>query len=63
MIKESEMDKLKKMKEELTYVPTKGNRFGDYKYGGLVEDGEDHKPKLKNEDGLRYPSIDNLLEV
>jgi DNA-directed RNA polymerase subunit omega len=63
MIKESELEKLKKIKEELTYVPTQGNRFGDYRYGGLVEDEEEEKPKIKNEDGLRYPSIDNLLEV
>lgn len=62
MIKESEMEKLKKMKEDLTYVPTHGNRFGDYKYGYVDED-EEREENLKNEDGLRYPSIDRLLEV
>lgn len=62
MIKESELEKLKKMKEDLKYIPTQGNRFGDYNFGGFVDE-EEKQVIVKNEDGLRYPSIDKLLEV
>ncbi|QWC00729.1 DNA-directed RNA polymerase subunit omega [Mycoplasmatota bacterium] len=51
------------MKEDLKYIPTQGNRFGDYNFGGFLDDEEEKPVKLKNLDGLRYPSIDNLLEV
>ena len=63
MIKDKDIEKLQEMKEDLKYIPTQGNRFGDYNFGGFVDDEEEEAEKLKNEDGLRYPSIDNLLEV
>lgn len=64
MIKESDIEKLEKMKEEMkSYIPTKGNRFGDYAFGGFVDEDENKQEKTKNVNGLRYPSIDNLLEV
>ena len=65
MIKEKDIEKLQEMKEELTlnYRPTSGNRFGEYAFSGDLEEPNDNKPVQKNTDGLRYPSIDNLLEV
>ncbi len=65
MIKEKDLAKLQEMKEELNlnYRPTAGNRFGDYAFSGELEDGNENKPVPKNTDGLRYPSIDDLLEV
>ncbi len=65
MIKEKDLQKLKDMKKEMTtnYRPVEGNRFGDYAFSGDLEDTKKQKPALKNTDGLRYPSIDNLLEV
>lgn len=64
MIKEKDIQKLQEMKEEMTlnYRPTNGNRFGEYTFSGDLED-EKQKQALKNNDGLRYPSIDNLLNV
>ena len=65
MIKEKDIEKLKEMKDEITmnYRPVNGNRFGDYAFGSEMEEEEAKKQALKNEDGLRYPSIDNLLQV
>jgi DNA-directed RNA polymerase subunit omega len=39
--------------------------YGDYETGDMVFDEEDDKKqnKLVNHEGLRYPSIDDLLEV
>nr|WP_312031828.1 DNA-directed RNA polymerase subunit omega [Hujiaoplasma nucleasis] len=62
MIKDSDIEKLKEMKEELKYIPTQGNRFGDYSFGGFLDE-EEEPEKLENKDGLRYPSIDELLLV
>ena len=62
MIKDSELDKLKKMKEDLKFVPTQGNRFGDYSFGGFMDE-EEEPEVIENKDGLRYPSIDQLLGV
>jgi len=68
MIKDSDIEKLKEMKEEalnkenIKYIPTQGNRFGDYNFGGFIED-EEETEVLENKDGLRYPSIDELLLV
>ena len=65
MIKENDLQKLKDMKVELTtnYRPTAGNRFGEYAYSGDLENSGQKKAPQKNTDGLRYPSIDDLLEV
>lgn len=63
MIKDSDIEKLKEIKNELKYMPSKGNRFGDYNFGGFVDEDEEYQNQLENKDGLRYPSIDNLLEV
>ncbi len=65
MIKEKDLQKLKEMKEEMTlnYRPVEGNRFGDYHFSGDLDDNKNKKPVLKNTEGLRYPSIDNLLNV
>lgn len=64
MIKDSDIEKLEKMKEDLNaYIPSQGNRFGDYAFGGFVDEEEHKKDKATNMNGLRYPSIDNLLEV
>lgn len=64
MIKDSDIEKLEEMKKGLTSsVPTKGNRFGDYAFGGFVDEEEHKQEKEKNVNGLRYPSIDNLLGV
>jgi DNA-directed RNA polymerase subunit omega len=65
MIKENDLLKLQEMKDELTinYRPTAGNRFGDYVFSGDLEGEKESKPVQKNTDGLRYPSIDNLLGV
>ncbi len=64
MIKEKDLEKLMEMREEidLNYRPVQGNRFGDYVFSG---DLEDKKAKItpKNTEGLRYPSIDDLLQV
>ncbi len=51
-------------KNNQKYEPIKENRFGDYHFGGVYNDyAEEEKQQIKNEDGLRYPSIDDLLEV
>jgi len=64
MIKDSDIEKLEKMKEEMKpFIPSEGNRFGDYAFGGFVEEDEHKHDKEENLDGLRYPSIDDLLEV
>lgn len=65
MIKEKDLIKLQEMKEEINinYRPVQGNRFGDYVFSGELEDDKKKKPVLKNTEGLRYPSIDDLLEV
>ena len=66
MIKESDILKLKEMKAEISmnYRPNAGNRFGDYVFSGdLDEYYKVKKPVKKNTEGLRYPSIDDLLEV
>jgi len=65
MIKEKDLQKLQELKEEMTlnYRPVAGNRFGEYVFSGELEEDKAQKPIKKNLDGLRYPSIDNLLEV
>lgn len=65
MIKDKDLEKLKEIKDELTlnYRPVNGNRFGDYVFSGDLESDEFKKPVEKNMDGLRYPSIDDLLQV
>lgn len=65
MIKEKDLAKLQEMKDEITmnYRPVQGNRFGDYVFSGDLDDSKNKKPALKNTEGLRYPSIDDLLEV
>ncbi len=65
MIKEKDLIKLQEMKEEinLNYRPVQGNRFGDYVFSGDLEDINKKKTIRKNTEGLRYPSIDDLLEV
>lgn len=64
MIKDSDVEKLQKMKDDMeTYIPTQGNRFGDYAFGGFMDEEDQKQEKQHNENGLRYPSIDNLLEV
>ncbi len=65
MIKEKDLAKLQELKEELktNYRPTAGNRFGEYVFSGELDDVQEKKPAPKNTDGLRYPSIDKLLEV
>lgn len=65
MINERDLQKLKDMKEEMTlnYRPVSGNRFGDYTFSGDLEEAENKKKVEKNKEGLRYPSIDNLLTV
>lgn len=65
MIKDKDIEKLQEMKEEinLNYRPVQGNRFGDYVFSGDLDDSKANKKALKNSEGLRYPSIDNLLKV
>lgn len=65
MINEKDLQKLKDMKEEMTlnYRPVEGNRFGDYTFSGDLEEEANKKVVEKNKEGLRYPSIDNLLTV
>ena len=63
MIKEKDVEKLQRMKDELSSIPNQGNRFGDYAFGGFIDEEERKQDKVENVDGLRYPSIDNLLEV
>jgi len=63
MIKDSDIEKLQRIKDDLTYIPTEGNRFGDYNFGGFVDEEDELHDQQKNQDGLRYPSIDDLLEV
>lgn len=64
MIKEKDLEKLLEMREEIdmNYRPVQGNRFGDYVFSGDLEDKK-VKPIPKNTEGLRYPSIDDLLQV
>ncbi len=62
MIKEKDLEKLKEMKEKLNYRPIQENRFGDYAFSGDLE-GKTTKQVKKNTEGLRYPSIDDLLQV
>jgi len=65
MIKEKDLAKLLEMKEEMdtNYRPVQGNRFGDYIFSGDLDDTKKKKLIHKNTEGLRYPSIDDLLEV
>jgi DNA-directed RNA polymerase subunit omega len=65
MIKEKDLQKLKEMKDDLklNYRPVEGNRFGDYVFSGDLEEAKKQKKVKKNTEGLRYPSIDDLLEV
>lgn len=64
MIKDKDIKKLKEMKEELVnYRPYQGNRFGEYQLVDVEAENKPKKQPLKNEEGLRYPSIDDLLEV
>ena len=65
MIKEKDLQKLKEMKDDLklNYRPVEGNRFGDYVFSGDLEEAKQQKKVKKNTEGLRYPSIDNLLNV
>jgi len=64
MIKEKDLEKLKEIKDEinLNYRPVQGNRFGDYAFSGDLEHRK-AKQAPKNTEGLRYPSIDDLLQV
>ncbi|MCF7924073.1 MAG: DNA-directed RNA polymerase subunit omega [Candidatus Izimaplasma sp.] len=51
-------------KKNEKYEPIKENRFGEYHFGGVYDDfEEEQKVQIVNQDGLRYPSIDELLEV
>ena len=51
-------------KKNHKYEPIKENRFGEYHFGGVYDDyDEEVEQRIENEDGLRYPSIDDLLEV
>ncbi len=65
MIKEKDLEKLKEMKDEMqqSYRPVSGNRFGDYHFSGDLDEAKKAKKVKKNTEGLRYPSIDNLLNV
>jgi len=65
MIKEKDLEKLQEMKEEITmnYRPVQGNRFGEYVFSGDLDDSKKKKAIIRNSEGLRYPSIDDLLEV
>lgn len=56
-------EKLLEIKEKLKYNPSQGNRFGDYDTGEVDHDEEGKPTKQLNQEGLRYPSIDDLLEV
>lgn len=65
MMNEKDLEKLQEIKEDmqLNYRPVSGNRFGDYHFSGDLEEAKKTKKVEKNTEGLRYPSIDNLLEV
>ena len=65
MIKAQDLQKLQELKDEITlnYRPVSGNRFGDYVFSGDLEETKKQKAVKKNTEGLRYPSIDNLLNV
>ncbi len=64
MIKDKDIEKLKEMKERLiNYRPYQGNRFGEYQLVDVEAENKPKKQPLKNTEGLRYPSIDDLLEV
>jgi len=65
MINEKDLERLKEIKEDMqmNYRPVNGNRFGDYVFSGELEDSKNKKQVEKNTEGLRYPSIDNLLKV
>jgi DNA-directed RNA polymerase subunit omega len=63
MSKEQYYEKLQEIKEKLKYNPSQGNRFGDYETGDMDYEKGDKVKKITNTQGLRYPSIDDLLEI